>query len=217
MDDEESTDEVVAFWQRMMKRYGDAEAYKTQIINAFKHGSDPEILIVVSKLLTGFDAPRNTVLYLTRNLKEHTLLQAIARVNRLYDDDEGAKPKEFGYIIDYAGVLGELDQALTTYSALEGFEEGDLAGALTSINDEVRQLPQRHAELWDVFKTVANRQDEEAFEQLLADEKIRENFTTGSRPTPRRWLSPCPPRNSSPRPRITVSKATRPISSASPI
>jgi type I restriction enzyme R subunit len=159
-----------------MKRFGDAEAYETQIINAFKHGSEPEILIVVSKLLTGFDAPRNTVLYLTRNLKEHTLLQAIARVNRLYDDDEGVKPKEFGYIIDYAGILGELDQALTTYSALEGFEEGDLAGALVSINDEVRQLPQRHAELWDVFKTVAKRQDEEAFEQLLADEKIRENF-----------------------------------------
>ena len=176
VDDEESTDEVVAFWQRMMKRYGDAETYETQIINAFKHGSDPEILIVVSKLLTGFDAPRNTVLYLTRNLKEHTLLQAIARVNRLYDDDEGTQPKEFGYVIDYAGVLGELDQALTTYSALEGFEEGDLTGALTSINDEVRQLPQRHAELWDVFKTVSNRQDEEAFEQLLADEKIRENF-----------------------------------------
>lgn len=176
VDDDESTDEVVAFWQRMMKRFGDAEAYETQIINAFKHGSDPEILIVVSKLLTGFDAPRNTVLYLTRKLKEHTLLQAIARVNRLYDDDEGAKPKEFGYIIDYAGILGELDLALTTYSALEGFEEGDLAGALTSINDEVRQLPQRHAELWDVFKTVANRQDEEAFEQLLGDEKIRENF-----------------------------------------
>ena len=176
VDDDESTDEVVAFWQRMMKRFGDAEAYETQIINAFKHGSDPEILIVVSKLLTGFDAPRNTVLYLTRKLKEHTLLQAIARVNRLYDDDEGAKPKEFGYIIDYAGILGELDQALTTYSALEGFEEGDLAGALVSINDEVRQLPQRHAELWDVFKTVANRQDEEAFEQLLGDEKIRANF-----------------------------------------
>jgi len=174
--DDESSDEVVAFWQRMMKRYGDADAYETQIINAFKHGDDPEILIVVSKLLTGFDAPRNTVLYLARKLKEHTLLQAIARVNRLYDDDEGARPKEFGYVIDYAGILGELDQALTTYSALEGFDENDLAGALASINDEVRQLPQRHAELWDVFKTVANLQDEEAFEQLLADEKIREDF-----------------------------------------
>lgn len=175
VEDDESSDEVVAFWQRMMKRYGDAEAYETHIANAFKHGDDPEILIVVSKLLTGFDAPRNTVIYLARKLKEHTLLQAIARVNRIYDD-EGARSKEFGYVIDYAGILGELDQALTTYSALEGFDEGDLTGALASIYDEVRQLPQRHAELWDVFKTVANRQDEEAFEQLLADEKIRENF-----------------------------------------
>ena len=176
VDAEESTDEVVAFWQRMMKRYGGREEYEKQIINGFKFGSDPEILIVVDKLLTGFDAPRNTVLYLTRKLKEHTLLQAIARVNRLYDDDEGAKPKEFGYIIDYAGILGELDQALTTYSAFEGFEEADLAGALTSINEEVRQLPQRHADLRDLFKTVENQQDEEAFEQFLADEKVRENF-----------------------------------------
>lgn len=176
VDAEESTDEVVAFWQRMMKRYGGQEEYEKQIINGFKFGGDPEILIVVDKLLTGFDAPRNTVLYLTRKLKEHTLLQAIARVNRLYDDDEGAKPKEFGYIIDYAGILGELDQALTTYSAFEGFEEADLAGALSSINEEVRQLPQRHADLRDVFKTVENQQDEEAFEQFLADEKVRENF-----------------------------------------
>lgn len=176
VEDDKSGDEVVAFWQRMMKRYGDADAYETQIVNAFKHGNDPEILIVVSKLLTGFDAPRNTVLYLTRKLKEHTLLQAIARVNRLYGDDDGNKPKEFGYIIDYAGILGELDSALTTYSALEGFEMGDLAGALASIKDEIRQLPQRHAELWDVFKTVANRQDEEAFEKFLIDEKIRGDF-----------------------------------------
>ena len=96
------------------------------------------------------------MLYLARKLKEHTLLQAIARVNRLYEDDEG-RAKEFGYVIDYEGMLGELDQALTTYSALEGFDDADLAGALASINEEMRELPQRHAELWDVFKTVKNR------------------------------------------------------------
>src|SRR5690606_1432154 len=134
------------------------------------------ILIVVDKLLTGFDAPRNTVLYLARRLKDHSLLQAIARVNRLYEDESGSKAKDFGYIIDYVGVLGELDQALTTYSALEGFEAADLEGALTSIHEETRALPQRHAELWDLFKTVKNRQDEEAFEQLLADEKLRAGF-----------------------------------------
>jgi type I restriction enzyme R subunit len=174
--DDKPANEVVAFWERMMKRYGSEEEYNKQIINQFKHGDDPEILIVVDKLLTGFDAPRNTVLYLTRTLREHTLLQAIARVNRLYDDDEGTRSKEFGYIIDYAGILGELDQALTTYSALEGFDEADLAGALVSIQEEAKKLPQRHADLWDIFKEVKNQHDEEAYERLLADEKLRETF-----------------------------------------
>jgi type I restriction enzyme R subunit len=176
VDAEESTDEVVAFWQRMMKRYGSEEEYNKQIVNAFKFGDEPEILIVVDKLLTGFDAPRNTVLYLARRLKDHTLLQAIARVNRLYEDDSGAKAKEFGFIIDYVGVLGELDEALATYSALDGYDEFDLRGALSSIFDEIKQLPQRHSDLWDIFKTVKNRQDEEAFEALLADEKLRGDF-----------------------------------------
>ena len=176
VDAEESSDDVVAFWQRMMKRYGSEEEYNKQIVNTFKFGDEPEILIVVDKLLTGFDAPRNTVLYLTRRLSNHTLLQAIARVNRLYEDEAAGASKEFGYVIDYVGILGELDEALTTYSALDGFDEADLQGALTSINQEISQLPQRHAELWDVFKTVKNRQDEEGYELLLADEKIRNDF-----------------------------------------
>jgi type I restriction enzyme R subunit len=176
IDAEESTDVVVAFWQRMMKRYGSEEDYNKQVVNTFKFGDEPEILIVVDKLLTGFDAPRNTVLYLARRLQDHSLLQAIARVNRLYEDESGSKVKDFGYIIDYVGVLGELDEALTTYSALEGFEAADIAGALSSIHEQTRALPQRHADLLDLFKTVKNRQDEESFEQLLADEKLRAEF-----------------------------------------
>jgi len=174
VDAEESTDEVVAFWQRMMRRYGSEEEYNKQIVNSFKFGEEPEILIVVDKLLTGFDAPRNTVLYLTRRLKEHTLLQAIARVNRLYEDESGAKVKEFGFILDYVGVLGELDKALTTYSAMEGFDEADLRGTLMHINEEIKQLPQRHADLRDIFKAV--KPDEETYELLLADEKLRGGF-----------------------------------------
>ena len=174
--DDAPSDVVVAFWEKMLKRYGSEEEYNKQVINQFKYGDELEILIVVDKLLTGFDAPRNTVLYLTRTLREHTLLQAIARVNRLYDDNEGTQPKDFGYIIDYAGVLGELDHAMTTYSALEGFDEQDLAGALTSINEEVAKLPQRHADLRDLFKEVKNQQDEEQYELLLGNEKIRNEF-----------------------------------------
>ena len=95
-----------------MDKYGNEKDYNKQIINSFKHGDHPELIIVVDKLLTGFDAPRNTVLYLTKNLKEHGLLQAIARVNRLYEG------KDYGYILDYYGILGDLNQALNEYKAL---------------------------------------------------------------------------------------------------
>jgi type I restriction enzyme R subunit len=168
--DDESTDEVVKFWQKMMKRYGSEQEYTKQLINQFKHGNEPEILIVVDKLLTGFDAPRNTVLYLCRTLHEHTLLQAIARVNRLYES------KEYGFIIDYASILGELDKALTLYSAFEGFDESDLEGTLTSIKEEIEKLPGRYSDLWDLFKTVKHSYDEEAYEVLLADDERREEF-----------------------------------------
>ena len=166
------SDEVAAFWQKMMKRYGSEEEYNKQIVNQFLHGDDPEILIVVSKLLTGFDAPRNVVLYLCRFLREHTLLQAIARVNRLYEG------KDFGFIVDYVSILGELDQALTMYAeaGLEGFDEEDLEGTLAAIQAEVDKLPQRYSDLWDLFKAVRNQHDEEAYEQLLADDALREDF-----------------------------------------
>jgi type I restriction enzyme, R subunit len=168
--EDQTTDEVGKFWNKMMKRYGSEEEYTKQLINQFKHGSEPEILIVVDKLLTGFDAPRNAVLYLCRVLKEHTLLQAIARVNRLHEG------KEFGFIVDYSSVLEELDKALTLYSAFEGFDESDLVGTLTSINSEIEKLPTRYSELWDLFKTVKHSYDEEAYEVLLADDELREEF-----------------------------------------
>lgn len=172
--DKESKDLVRGFWTRMMARYKSEDEYTRQIIDAFKGSGDPEILIVVSKLLTGFDAPRNTVLYVCKSLREHNLLQAIARVNRLYED--GTTEKQFGFIIDYEGLLGELDTALTTYSAFEGFDAADLAGTVHDVREEIRKLPQLHDQLWDLFKPVKNKKDMEQFEQFLADEAIRQEF-----------------------------------------
>jgi type I restriction enzyme R subunit len=173
--DKESKDLVRQFWDQMMKRFNNSEEeYNRQITDAFKGSGDPEILIVVSKLLTGFDAPRNTILYVCKPLREHSLLQAIARVNRLFEEDE--QEKEFGFIIDYEGLLGELDKALTTYSAFEGYDAEDVAGALTDIREEMKRLPQLHEQLWDVFKEVRNKKDMEQFEQLLADEAKRQDF-----------------------------------------
>lgn len=172
--DKESKDLVRGFWDRMMAQYKTEEDYNRQIIDAFKGSGGPEILIVVSKLLTGFDAPRNTVLYVCKPLREHNLLQAIARVNRLYEGDEGEK--QFGFIIDYEGLLGELDRALTAYSALDGYDASDLTGTVHDVREEIRKLPQLHEQLWDLFKSVKNKKDMEQFEQLLADEAVRQDF-----------------------------------------
>ncbi|HHD83085.1 MAG TPA: type I restriction endonuclease subunit R [Bacteroidetes bacterium] len=168
--DEENNDMVRLFWDKMMSRFKTEEEYNRQIINKFKGPEPPEIIIVVDKLLTGFDAPRNTVLYIAKNLREHNLLQAIARVNRLFEG------KDFGYIIDYYGILGELDKALTTYGGLSDFDENDLESTLTNINEEISKLPQRHSDLLDIFKTIENKYDEEAYEVHLADDDIRDNF-----------------------------------------
>ena len=164
--DEVDSEEVRAFWKKMMAKYGSEKKYNAQIINAFKHAPEPEILIVVSKLLTGFDAPRNTVLYVCRSLVEHNLLQAIARVNRLYEG------KDFGYILDYFGVLQELGKAMDVYGHLPGFEAKDLDGTVQDVASEVASLPQKHSELWDVFRGVKNRLDEEEYEKLLADDGV---------------------------------------------
>ena len=171
-DETASTDEsVLQFWKSMMDKYGSEKEYNRQIINCFKKGDTPEIIIVVEKLLTGFDAPRNVVLYIARSLKEHTLLQAIARVNRLYPG------KDFGYIIDYYGVITELHEALELYSTLEEkFDQEDLEGALTDVAEELKRLPSLHDAVWDLFRGVRNKKDEESFELVLEDPERRDEF-----------------------------------------
>ena len=178
--DSPSREKVKVFWDAQMARFGNnPEKYEETIVERFKNGDDPEILIVVSKLLTGFDAPCNTVLYLCSGLKEHGLLQAIARVNRLCTI--GETPKEFGYVIDYEGLLENLDQALTAYSSLEGYEEEDIAGALHDVGEEIRKLPQRHGEVWDVFREVPDKSDTEALEEHLAPQDRRDAFVAALR------------------------------------
>lgn len=167
---EDTTDEVQKFWKKMMEQYGNEDRYNLDIIEKFLEADTPEIIIVVDKLLTGFDAPRNTVLYIARSLKDHTLLQAIARVNRLYEG------KDYGYIIDYYGVLGDLDKALTQYGPLAGFDPEDLGQTLTNINKEAANLPTKHSVLWDIFKTIKNKLDIEEYEQFLGDDAVRTEF-----------------------------------------
>jgi type I restriction enzyme R subunit len=166
----EKSETVKAFWDEMMDRFGSEKNYNKQLINAFKHGDSPEIIIVVDKLLTGFDAPCNTVLYLARKLKEHTLLQAIARVNRLYEG------KEYGLILDYSGVIEELDEAIDFYSQLANYDRVDLAETVTYIADKIAELPQRHSDLWDLFEGIKGSKDPEVYEVHLRDDELRNRF-----------------------------------------
>lgn len=166
---EENSSEVNQFWKRMMDRFGNESEYNAQIINQFKNAPEPELLIVVDKLLTGFDAPKNSVLYIARSLKEHGLLQAIARVNRL---EEG---KDYGEIIDYYGLLTELDEALLTYSNIGDFDEEDIQDALISAQEKIKKLPQLHSDLWEIFNGI-NKYDIEAYEQHLKYEDDRDKF-----------------------------------------
>ncbi|MBR8829211.1 MAG: type I restriction endonuclease subunit R [Gomphosphaeria aponina SAG 52.96 = DSM 107014] len=165
--------EVQGFWKDMMSRYGTAEKYQETIINKFKDGeNEPEILIVVDKLLTGFDAPRNAVLYVDKRLKEHNILQAIARVNRVFEG------KDYGLIIDYRGIFGEMNNALDIYAKLEqeGFERNDIIGALVNVQVEIDKLPTYHAAVWDIFQEVANKKDPEAMEKWLYPQDRRDGF-----------------------------------------
>ena len=162
--------EVKDFWKRMMDEHGTPQKYQENLISRFKNQELPELMIVVDKLLTGFDEPKVAVMYLDRKLNGHTLLQAVARVNRTCEG------KEYGYIIDYEGVLKELDEALGVYSE---YDEDDLdvfRETLVPVSDKIAELPQRHSDLWELFKMIPNKRDLEAYAQSLRMEDRRHEF-----------------------------------------
>ncbi|WP_409273317.1 type I restriction endonuclease subunit R [Neobacillus sp. SCS-31] len=170
--DVESKDKVHRFWKQMIDRYGNEDDYEDSIKEEFIHGDDIDLLIVVDKLLTGFDAPRASILYIDKPMREHTLLQAIARVNRLYEG------KDYGFIIDYRGLLGKLDQALQVYSGggLENFDPKDLEGTVYDVISVIGSLRQYHSDLLQIFAPIKNKFDAEEYEVWLEEEDRRESF-----------------------------------------
>jgi type I restriction enzyme R subunit len=84
--------------------------------------------------------------------------------------------KEYGFIIDYEGIIGELDEAMNAYSDFTEFDETDLIGTLTDIKKEIAKLPQLHSELNDIFKQVKNKWDIINYSDVLTDEAIRVDF-----------------------------------------
>ena len=171
--DEGADDLVVSFWSKMMRQYGDADRYEEAIKNKFCDG-EIDILIVCSKLLTGFDAPLCQVLYIDKELKEHGLLQAIARTNRLHEG------KDYGLIVDYRGLIEKLDTAMDMYSGagLENFDGGDLKGVVVDVMSAIGNLRSAYTQLVELFAPVGSISDAEAVEVFLADDKMRQDFYT---------------------------------------
>ena len=171
--DEGTDDLVISFWNKMMQQYGDADRYEEAIKNRFCDG-EIDILIVCSKLLTGFDAPLCQVLYIDKELKEHGLLQAIARTNRLHEG------KDYGLIVDYRGLIEKLDTAMDMYSGagLENFDSGDLKGVVVDVMSAVGNLRSAYTQLVELFAPMGSISDAEAVEVFLADDKVRQDFYT---------------------------------------
>jgi type I restriction enzyme, R subunit len=146
-------------------RHHTSEDQRKDLTKRFLKKEDPlQILVVCDMLLTGFDAPVEQVMYLDSPLKEHTLLQAIARVNRTADK------KTYGLIVDYWGVSEALQEALAI------FAPSDVKGAMSPIGDELPRLQARHVATLRFFVGVKDKDDLNACVAILEPEDIRAEF-----------------------------------------
>ena len=162
--------------ERLARRHL-AREQQDRLIERFKDRGDPlSILVVCDMLLTGFDAPVEQVMYLDAPLREHGLLQAIARVNRPCGEE-----KTYGLVVDYRGVSAKLQEALAVFSTT------DVQGALTPNVDELPRLESRHAAAMRFFlppvkdrpvtdRPVADTNDLDACVRMLEPEDVRAGF-----------------------------------------
>jgi type I restriction enzyme R subunit len=159
------------YLERLKERYRgkDIDEIRKEIVEEFKEGVFPKILVVTDMLLAGFDAPVLQTMYLDKPLKEHRLLQAVARTNRPYRD-----VKEAGVVIDYVGILNEFKRALEMYS------EEDIKGALYNFENIRDEFDILIKEVRGIFKDIPMEYDRktllDAIEALTGDEGKEKEF-----------------------------------------
>ena len=162
---------VNKFLAEEKRKYGSLETREKRLIQSFKHDPDGcEIVIVVDKLLAGFDAPRNTVLYLAKQLKDHNLLQAIARVNRVYNGDAGKQTKNNGLIIDYSKNAKNLKDALKLFSH---YDPEDIERALLGTDEQIKILEDLYQKLHATFTGLKDIHNTDAYVQMLKDDELK--------------------------------------------
>ena len=164
------------------RRDRDAES---KILDAFRDPTNPlKIVIVTAKLLTGFDAPILQAMYLDKPMKDHTLLQAICRTNRTYDQG-----KTHGLIVDYIGIFDDVAKALD-------FDEDSVRHIITNIEEVKRKLPVLMKKCLGYFigvdRTVEGWEGLMAAQECLPTNKEKDAFAADYRVLNRAWdaLSP---------------------------
>jgi type I restriction enzyme R subunit len=173
----ENREKIRAFFREEVETLfgNNYEEYYDWAKNSFIGGEDVDVLIVKDMLLTGFDAPVAAVLYVDKPMKEHALLQAIARVNRVYPG------KDFGLIVDYWGIFSKLNTAMDMYcdekSGMDGYDRGDIANAILGAGDQKLKLERAHQELRAIFEGKDfDRNSSEGWQGVLADDGMRKTF-----------------------------------------
>ena len=124
----------------------DEEEYEKEALTKFrKEPAQMKLLIVVSRLLTGFDAPTATYIYIDKQMRDHGLFQAICRVNRLDGDD-----KEYGYVVDYKDLFKNIENAVDDYTseAFDGFEQEDVKGLISDRAEKANEDLLSAREAW---------------------------------------------------------------------
>lgn len=168
---------IKEYHDKMVKPlFGDNDdKYDESVCEDFKNPEgDINMLIVKDKLLTGFDAPVAGVLYVDKSMQEHSLLQAIARVNRVYKD------KDFGLVVDYRGVFAKLNEAIDMYNDAESefnkYDNDDIADAIFGPVDEKNKLAEAHKWLWEMFSGIATNATANEWQKSLEAEEVRKDF-----------------------------------------
>ena len=147
------------------KKYARSRADEEKLLDTFREKTSPlKLVIVTSKLLTGFDAPILQCMYLDKPMKDHTLLQAICRVNRVYDEG-----KALGLVVDYIGIFDDAAKALS-------FDDASMKKVIENIEGIKEQLPILLAKCLSYFNGVDRTK--EGWEGLIeAQEKLPDNET----------------------------------------
>lgn len=181
-DDESNTPQTLQIISDFFKKEVDPlyknnyDVYEDSVTGEFV---DPEgaidLLIVKDKLLTGFDAPVAAILYVDKKIQDHTLLQAIARVNRVYDN------KDFGLVVDYIGIFKKLNSALDLYSdeqsGMNLFDSNDIQSVISTVNEEKEHLERTYQELWEIFEGISRDESSaNVWQECLRERDIRKAF-----------------------------------------